>query len=467
MPTPLPAPAPAPAALPHNGQLSDLTRWWQEQGDPLLVDLITAAQAASGDVAAAGSRIAQSRAERVGAGARLLPTLDASASAYRQGQQSELPTGTTGQLALQSSWEIDLFGANRASRNAAQLRLEGAQAGWHQARVAVAAEVANQYYALRACQHLLAVAQQDAASRSATSRLTALTAGAGFQSPANAALARASAAEGSSRATQQRAQCDLDLKALVELTALAEVDLRARLAAAPGVPAPALAIDSLPAQVLAQRPDLFAAAGAVAAASADVGASRAQRYPQLSLSGNIGKASFRSGGSSTSLSTWTIGPLALSLPLFDGGRRRADVDAAIARYDQAVLQYRASARLAVREVEQALVNLDSTAARSDDAQTALEGYRVSFESTEQRYRNGLASLIELEEARRSRLAAENALVNLQNERSAAWVALYRAAGGGWRAPDASATSALAGALLVPPTAAPGPAGRAVVSAPAN
>jgi multidrug efflux system outer membrane protein len=96
-----------------------------------------------------------------------------------------------------------------------------------------------------------------------------------------------------------------------------------------------------------------------------------------------------------------------------------------------VIKYRGSVRQAVREVEEALVNLQSTGARTDDAQVSLEGYRTAFRATEDRYKNGLASLLELEDARRTRLAAENAVITLQRERSAAWIALYRAAGGGW------------------------------------
>ncbi len=109
------------------------------------------------------------------------------------------------------------------------------------------------------------------------------------------------------------------------------------------------------------------------------------------------------------------------------------MDAASARYDAAVIGYRASARRAVSEVEQALVNLNSVAQRGADGLVALEGFRVSFVATEDRFKNGLASLLELEDARRTRLAAENAVVNLQRESNAAWIALYRAAGGGWTA----------------------------------
>ncbi|GJI90764.1 efflux transporter outer membrane subunit [Duganella hordei] len=424
------------APLPHNGSQADLASWWKQQSDTLLVQLIESAQAVSPTVASAGSRIAQSRSERVAAGAALAPSLDAAASVSRSNQQSALPTGTTSQAALQASWEIDLFGGKRAARDAAQARLDSAHAGWHDARVSVAAEVANQYYGLRACEQLLAVAKQDASSRADTARLTELSAKAGFQSPASMALARASAADGNSRYIAQRAVCDVDVKALVALTAMPEPELRQKLAAgaASAAVAPSMAIAELPARTLSQRPDVFTAEREVTAASADVGSAQAQRYPRLTLSGAVGVANFRTGGENTKTDTWNIGPVSLSLPIFDAGTRRANVDAASARYDAAVSAYRATVRQAVSEVEQALVNLDATGERATDAQTALEGYRVNFTAVEDRYKNGLASLFELEDARRTRLSAEQTVINLQRERSAAWVALYRAAGGGWTAP---------------------------------
>jgi multidrug efflux system outer membrane protein len=443
------------APLPHNGSQADLANWWQHQADALLVQLIESAQAVSPTVASAGSRIAQSRAERVAAGAALAPSLDGAASVGRTSQQSELPLGTTSQAALNASWEIDLFGANRAARDAAQARLDSAHAGWHDARVSVAAEVANQYYGLRACEQLMAVAKQDAVSRADTARLTELSARAGFQSPASMALARASAADGNSRYIAQRAECDIDVKALVALTAIAEPELRQKLAAGSGAGvagsagtaavsgaaiigvAPSMAIAELPARTLSQRPDVFTAEREVTAAGADVSNAQAQRYPRLTLSGSVGVANFRSNGDSTKLDTWSIGPLSMTVPIFDAGKRRANVDAASARYDSAVSSYRATVRQAVSEVEQALVNLDATAERAGDAQTALEGYRANFTAVEDRYKNGMASLFELEDARRTRLTAEQTVINLQRERSAAWVALYRAAGGGWTAPTDS------------------------------
>ena len=441
---PLPMPA-ASAAVPDGTQPieprspANLTQWWRQQGDPLLAELVAAAQAVSPTVATARSRIEQSRAARVTAGAALTPSLDGSASISRgrslqAGIGTEVaPIVTTSQAGLQASWEIDVFGAHRAGVDAAQERLAGAQAQWHDARVSVAAETASQYYSLRSCRQLAQVTQADAASRQETARLSSLNTQAGFTAPATDALARASAAEASGRATQQAAQCELSLKALVALSGLTEPEIRQKLALAQDPPAqPALlSIANVPAHMLAQRPDVFSAEREVAAASADVGQAQAQRYPRLSLSGSIGASRFTSGGQSADLSTWSIGPLAVSLPLLDGGRRAANVQSAQARYIEAAALYRAKVRQAVSEVEQALVTLQSTAARQADAQSAVEGYRASFTGSEALYRGGLASLVELEDVRRSLLAASLTQVSLQGERLAAWVALYRALGGGW------------------------------------
>ncbi|WP_460890930.1 efflux transporter outer membrane subunit [Ramlibacter alkalitolerans] len=340
---------------------------------------------------------------------------------------------------MQAAWEIDLFGRRQAQADAAAARLRGAQAGWHDARVAVAAETATSYVDLRVCERQLEVARNDARSRAESARLTGLSADAGFTAPAVAAQARASAAEASARVTQQQAQCDLTVKALIALTGLDEAALRRRLEAGWTEPSgiAAGAIPSLPAALLAQRPDVYAAERNVEAASADVGAARADLYPRLSLSGQLGSALIHVAGQNLSARTWQIGPLALSMPVFDAGRRAAATDAAVARYEEAVVQYEARVRQAVREVEEALVNLRSADDRSDDARIAVEGYRVSFAAAEARYRSGLGSLIELEDQRRVLLAAETTLVGLQRDRVAAWIALYRALGGGWRTPETS------------------------------
>jgi NodT family efflux transporter outer membrane factor (OMF) lipoprotein len=371
------------------------------------------------------------------------PSLNASLSAQR-GVSSASPTvGTALSSSLDASWEIDLFGANAAATNAAQARLQGTGAQWHEARVSVAAETATQYYAWRNCRQVLAVLQADSRSRGESARLSALSAQAGFTAPAVSALAQASAAEGRARSTQQASQCDSTLKALVALTALPEPALRQRLqgseegSSAPSQNLAAMpAVASVPAEVLSQRPDLYAAQREVAAASADLGSAQAQRYPRLTLNGQIGALNYSSQGTTTDLSTWSIGPVTLSLPILDGGRRVANVQAAQARYTEAEALYRAKVRQAVREVEDALLSLASTGAQRADAAVAAAGYATSFSATEARLQAGSANLPELEDARRIALASQTTLLQLDLQRTQAWIALYRALGGGWT-PDAA------------------------------
>jgi outer membrane protein TolC len=187
---------------------------------------------------------------------------------------------------------------------------------------------------------------------------------------------------------------------------------------------------------------VFAAERDVIVASAQVGYAKAQRLPHLSLNGSIGALRYTSQGSTTNLDTWSFGPLAVSLPLFDGGQRAANVSAAEANYTQSVAVYRGRVRQAVREVEEALVKLQSADARKQDAQTSATGYADSLQATQTRYSQGLASLVELEDARRNSLAAQSAQLSLALERNLTWVALYRALGGGFDAnapTDASAS----------------------------
>lgn len=442
------APTPAVASawqapLPHGGTATELAQWWTRFNDPLLPALQAAAQSASPTLAAAQARIERARASRVAADAAGAPRLDAVASASSGRAVPRQPSATTLSAGLQAGWELDLFGALASGQRAAQARLQGAQAGWHEARVSVAAEVASSYTALRACEAQLAQTQLDTASRAETARLVDLSARAGLTAPADAALTRAGAAQSRAAAIAQQAQCDTLVKGLVELTDLPEPDLRQRLAAgAAQLPQPApLAVTGLPAQLLAQRPDLADAAQAVLAAAGDRAQSQARERPQVSLSGSFAGVSLRSGGTTTSGATWTVGPVVVSLPLFDGGARAASTAAAQADYDNAVAQYRAQVRRAVREVETALVALDATGRREVDAQAAARDFEASLRATQARQKGGLASVLDLETARRNAVQAQSALIELQRERASAWIALYRALGGGWNGDTALAQAA--------------------------
>ena len=421
------------ATLPHGGQTSQLVHWWSQFDDPLLARLVAAAQAANPSIASAESRLRQARAGLAVAGVALLPRLEASVSGGRSSSDLLTPATSAVTLLAAASWEIDIFGAAAAGREAARARLDAAHLGWHEARVLVAAEMALQYVALRACEAQLLLARRDAASRAEVERLTTLTAGAGFQSPANLGLARASAAQGRNNLVLQRASCDSLVKLLVELSAIPESSLRAELEPRSArLPTPAaLQVVSVPAQMLQQRPDMARALREVRAAGAELAQARAQRLPQISLSGTLGRQRLDGGSFSDSGRVWSFGPLQLSLPLFDGGRIQAGEDSAGASYVEAELLLKARVRKAVREVEDALLSLEAQSQRGDDARAAAAGFQISLRGAEARHSSGLATLFELEDARRSALAAQSALIELQRQQVGAWIALYKALGGGW------------------------------------
>jgi outer membrane protein TolC len=232
---------------------------------------------------------------------------------------------------------------------------------------------------------------------------------------------------------EQRAVCDLLVKSLVSLTDADESVLRRDLDANTGTfPSPVdITVASLPAEVLAQRPDIFASARELEQASAEADRANALRWPRVTLTGNIGKSRVSSEGVTTDGTVWSVGPVAVTIPLFDGGAARANASVAHARYEASVVDFAARLREAVREVESALVTLDSTAIRSTSVSAAAAGFASAYAAVNDRYRNGAANLFELEEVRRSMIAADRAVVSLRRERIVAWIDLYRAVGGGW------------------------------------
>ena len=429
--------------LPHNGSTAELVNWWTQLKDPLFDELMQAAQNSSASLAAAQTRVVQARAGVARTNAALSPQLGLLVQGSRGVQAPKAPSATTYSAGLQTSWEIDVWGGNHAALSAAQLRARGAELGWHEARVAVAAEMASNYINYRYCENLLTLLQRDASSRAETARLADLTSKAGFSAPAAAHLARASSFDAANSVTATHASCDAQLKALVALSSMQESTLRQRLkenqanaqylSQQDALFSVANSVTQLPAKLLSQRPDIAAAQQAVMAAALDIQAVDSARYPSLNLNGSIGVSSVRQMGVSDSGLTWGVGPIALSLPLTNQAVTRSNIEAQVAAYQEAVMTLQARARQAVREVEESLVNLQAAKERTVQTKAAAEGYGASLAATQSRYRAGLASLVELEDARRTALFAEQNQLAVERDRVAAWIGLYRATGGGWTA----------------------------------
>lgn len=424
--------------VPPAGAAVSIAQWWQHFDDPLLASLIDDAQSTSPTVGAALSRMREARAMAQMQGASLLPSMSFAVEGTRAvSPASSFVPATQGSAGFQSQWEIDLFGGLRHREAAANARAEQSRMEWHDARVSLAADVAQTYVGLRGCEAVAFVLEQSVESQRKGAELTQEKARVGFEAPANAALARASVADASNRLAAQRVECGATTLVLSTLTgrsmAVLNQSLAARRATLPQ-PGQAFDVERVPAEVLASRPDIAAAEQALAAAESEVHGAQAARWPRLVFGGSIGSGLIRVGGVQTEGASWSLVP-SLTLPLFEGGRIAAGIDAAQARRDAAVAQLDARIRGAVREIEEALMRLDAARTREADALTAAEGFKVYFLAVEQRWRLGAASVIELEEARRLTLNAQAALVGLQRERVASWIALYRATGGGWRPDD--------------------------------
>ena len=468
------------APLPHDGKVEKLGEFWQQFNDALLLELINNAQQVSPNIAAAKTRIAQARSARINQIGFSRPSLDANFSTLRAVQQPEIkatggnngadagtvpangvggvPIGGVGgkaaggfgsgfrggfgsspinttQIGLQSAWEIDLFGVNKSLVASAIKTEDAALASWHDARVAVAAELATSYLNLRFCNAQANILANDLKSRKVTARITAISIKAGFTPPASQYLADASERDTTQQLNAQQASCDAMVKELVALTELTESTLRVKIAKQNFNIANMqnkLQINEIPAKILAQRPDIINAEVDLLSAAAQVQRNLATRLPRVSLNGSIGYMWLSGVGFSGNGRVWSLGPLSITLPIFDTGKRKGEIDSAQASYDEAAANYRNRLRVAVREVETALVDLNSTNKRHDDLQLALTGYQDSFKATKAKVNAGFANLLELEESRRLTLQTEVNLVNMLQTRSNAWVSLYRAAGGNWQ-----------------------------------
>lgn len=451
-PEPLPAFAPkawqAPlpigfqTPMPHGGKPIALGQWWARFNDPTLVELIDKAQALSPSVAAAKSRIAGADAARVAASSKLSPSAAVQASGQRSNASG--PASTVLQVGAQASWEIDVFGKNQAALDAELAGLQGAQAAWHEARVSVAAEVARAYLGLRLCEQQTKLLALDIASRVETQRLIVLTTSAGLVAPANLGLGEASVAEGQSRLNSQTLMCNGLATALGGLTGVQASDLRTKPHLVTGsigssdiknevlsLTVPGIDVPQLPADLLRQRPDVYRAERELLSSAAQISQADAAQKPTVSIGGILGSSRISGGGFTQSGPSWTLGPVSITMPLLASKSLAAAASAARAAHEANEVNYKSVVRQAVREVDDSLATLASTAERTRLNATAAQGYRAYFTATKARHKAGLASLVELEDARRILLSADTSVLAVEQERVGAWINLYRAAGGGW------------------------------------
>ncbi len=423
----------APAAVFPNGD------WWTRYHDPVLDGLIRQALAGNPDLQVAAARVRQAQAGVGGARAALLPQLGAGLSSTRElfsandiyGPYGGSVFGVT-QAMLQGSYSFDFFGRNRAALDAAIGTARAAAAREQAARVLLASQVADAYFALARLDAQRALLRATVRQHQRIVQLVRERVRAGLQPelqlrPLQAAI------------PQLRLQLDQNAQAADELRhALAALlgagpertaTLRPSLRALPSPQSPA----DLPAALLGHRADIVAARWQVRAALAGVRQARAAFYPNVNLAAFVGLdsityASFLHAGSQT----WGAGP-ALTLPIFEGGALRANLRGARAGADAAIDTYNATVVAAVREVAHALSGRASVARQIAQQRDALALARDALRLAQQRYGAGLGNELGVIDARGAVLQLQRAGVDLKTQALLDDVALQRALGGGYGA----------------------------------
>lgn len=412
--------------LPAAGTID--SQWWARFGDPQLTALVERARANNSDLAIAAARVAEARAQERVARSALLPSLSASVPGSEArtvnafGQPSE---STSAQPAFQAAYEVDLFGANAARRDAARASAAAFAAAQESATLSVSATVASGYITLLALDERLDVLRETLVQRGEALRIARDRAEAGYTSQLEL---RQSEAE--YRAAEQQiptieaaiARQENGLSLLVGDTphAIARGATFDALAT-PAVPA------VVPSELVRRRPDIAQAEYALAATDANLRAARAQFLPQIRLSASAGAAISSLLGDPITI--WSVGGSILA-PIFSGGRLEGQFDAATAQRDQAAFAYRRTVLVAFREVEDQLALID----RLGSQEQALLAQRTAvadvLRHATNRYRAGYSSYLEQIDAQRALLSVDLALIQLRTDRLTSYVALYQALGGG-------------------------------------
>lgn len=420
---------------PAAGPVAD---WWQAFGDPLLVQLVADTQAANTGVEAARARLRQARASRAQAAAALWPSLSTGAGAQRS-RTAGAGSSNRFEAGLDAAWEADVFGAIRHGVAAEDALVRATAAALAATRVSVAAEAALAYLDLRTAQQREAVARENLASQEETLQISRWREQAGLASSLEVEQASGAVEQTRAQLPLLRAAAAQAAHALAVLAGQPPAALLARLSAPADVPQPgaAFAID-IPARVLRQRPDLLAAEQELQAAAARVARADALRWPGVHLGASLAWSGLTLGALGSASAARALFA-SIEQPLFDAGRRDAQLAASQAAFDLARAGYRASVLAALQEVEDALAGLAADRTRLAALQRALAAARNASLLATQRHASGLIDFQVVLETQRTLLSVQDSVVGAQAALAVGHVRLYKALGGGWTpgAPEAA------------------------------
>jgi outer membrane protein, multidrug efflux system len=431
-------PAPAPAAV--DGAPADHSAYWRTLGDSTLDRLIGEVIRANLDVRAAAARVRGARAARFEAALDFVPTVTVAGGYTRQRLASAtFPIGESGAFPDQdiwdggfdASWELDLFGRVRRSVQAQGALVGAASEDLRDVQVSLASEVARTYFELRGAQERLGVARRNADNQRRTLEVTQQRLDAGRGTAFDTERARTQLGFTLASIPLLEAQVAASQYQIGVLVGRPPATVAEELAQAAAVPQlPASVIVASPDSLIRRRPDVSAAERQVAAERAFVGVAKADYLPRITVDGQAGYtagALDNLGGNGTL--RYAVGPV-ITWPALNLGRVKARVDASRARASEAEAQYSRTVLQALQEVETGLVRYRTARARVERIQEAAEASARAAELARLRFTGGVADFLQVLDAERTQLDAEEQLAQSRTDAATAYAALYQALGGG-------------------------------------
>jgi multidrug efflux system outer membrane protein len=414
------------------------TKWWEQFGDPVLNGLVESALRDNLDVRIAAARVDQFIGALEATRSQLYPQFGYGADANRvrasRVGQPPIPAGADNyfslyQASLGASWQLDLFGRVRRLSEASQAQVYASEQAQRGVVLSLVAGVTTSYIALRALDRQLEIAQATARNFGETARIFDLRFKAGVVAKTEVM-----------QITSQQEQAQAAIPAFEQAIAAQENLISILLGRNPGpIPrgktidelvAPQIPAD-LPATLLQRRPDILQAEQNLIAANANVGATRALYYPDISLTGALGTVSTAFADLLTDPATTLLLGGGVSGPIFTFGGIKGQVDAAEAQSRAAELIYRQTILNALRETNDALTGSQKKIAEVEAQQRRVDALREFARLSTLRFDKGVAGYLDVLVAENELFAAELASVRLLADRYAQVVNVYQAMGGGW------------------------------------
>ncbi len=436
-----------PVTLPGTGTGEATEEWWKSFHDTELDSLVAQAAGSNLDLKLATARVEEARAFLGINKSGLLPQVTANDSArrFRQVGVAFLPNGQ-GRPVVQRfpfemslfeplaamTWEIDIFGRVRRGVQAASADVRAQVEDRRNVLVMVLGDVGANYLQTRGFQLRLDLAQKNIGIQQDILDLTRALSRGGQSTERDVAQAEAELESTKAVVPVLATGLDAAIRRLGVLLGRDPESLRSELTtaaplppASPGVPA------GLPSDLLKRRPDIRRAEAQLQAASARIGQAKADYFPVFSLTGSAGRAAPQLSGLTAGLNNiFDIGP-SVSLPIFTGGRIRANVAVQTARFKQASVTYEIAVLIALEETENALTSYSNDRERVERLQKVVDANRTAFDLSQIQYKAGLADFLTVLDAERTLFNNQDLLAQSQIALVVDLVTLYRALGGGW------------------------------------